>query len=437
MLVIGALFLPKSLVAQDNAGAPLPSLETMRGQYQAMLEIVVEPLIDQEQLLFEQYAAAVERMKLDFESRGESDHAKAAAEEAELARTEFKSGDSAFPGIDAARAKLKAAQATIEAGKVPLMIPIRNQYVARLSELRSSLSNAGEVEKAMAVTEEMKRLASTRLDGPKPIAPPPPPPKVALREIRNSPLHRTERLTGEMQLQPGRYVLETPAHVGDRDIKGPDGLGNLVLRGPSELEGEVFVNRGSFNVTETRFHAAKLLANLGGTWEATACLFDGCTLNKAGGWYTKFYSSKWKFEDCVFAETFMKRLEHTPVGIQVGNCTFLDVEFPSVTFFEDAGKEALSRWRKVENCRFIGCTVPQSFLLITEGCLFEDCVFVDDENPINTVTELSTTIYAQPVASNRIVGRNWRILIEPADAVSQALGSAIDYVYEDGELRFR
>ena len=81
--------------------------------------------------------------------------------------------------------------------------------------------------------------------------------------------------------------------------------------------------------------------------------------------------------------------------------------------------------------------MPQSFLLITEGCLFEDCVFVDDENPINVMTELSTTIYAQPVASNRIVGRNWRILIEPADAVSQTPGSAIDYVYEDGELRFR
>ncbi|MEM1295838.1 MAG: hypothetical protein AAGH89_10770 [Verrucomicrobiota bacterium] len=435
LLFSASLLLSAGVSAQDDFEVSLPSLETMQGQYQAMLEIVVEPLLEQEKLLYEQYAAAVDRMKTDFESKGQTENAAAAASEAELARTKQQSGETDFPGIAAARGKLGAALVKIESGKVPLMIPIRNQYVARLDELRSALVKAGDSDGASAVTEEMKRLASTRLESPKPVAPAAP--KIAMREIRNSPLHRTERITGEITLEPGQYQLESNAHVGDREIKGPDGMGTLVLAGPSELQGEVFINRGSFTASDTRFYEANLLANLGGKWFGTRCLFDGCLLNKGGGWFTKFYSSKWTFEDCVFAETFMKRLQHTPIGIQVKNCTFESVTFPSVIFFEDAGKEAVSPWRQMEACHFIGCVVPQSFLLITQDCLFEECVFVEDEEPIKNLTDLSVTIYAQPIGSNRILGNKWEVMVEPANAIPQRPGASIEYVYDAGELRFR
>lgn len=434
LLLVGLLLSP-GLRAQEDFEVSLPSLETMRGQYQAMLEIVVEPLAEQEKLLFDQYAAAMERLVTDFEREGQTQNATAAKSEAELARTELRSGDAEFPGVVAIRQKLNEALAKIESGKVPAMIPIRNQYVARLGKLRESLMEAGDTEGAAEVTEEMKRLASTRLAAPESM--PPQPKVIALKEMRGSPLHRDGRLTGEIALRSGRYLLESRAEIGDREIKGPEGVGHLTLAGPAEVQGQIFVNRGSFTATNTRFVEATLQANLGGKWEMKNCLFDGCVLNKAGGWYTKFYSSKWIFENCVFAETFMKRLQHTPIGIQAKNCTFVEVTFPSVVFYEDAGKEALSPWRQVENCHFIGCVVPQSVLLVTQNCLFEDCVFIEDQEPIRNITDLSVSIYAQPIVSNRILGNKWRVQVEPADSNPQKPGATIEYVYDSGELRFR
>ena len=356
-----------------------------------------------------------------------------------MARTQLKSGEATFPGIAAMRSKLNEEVAKIEAAKLPKMMPIRNKHIERLQGLRAALIESGNLESAKEVTEEMKQLAATKLQAPE-RRPAEPAPRAELTEISNSPLHSTERQVGEFSLKPGRYVLEdqAQAHIGNREIQGPAGVGHMVLPGPSQVEGGViFVNRGSFKATGTRFVESRLQANLGGRWEVAGCLFDGCRLNKAGAWFTRYYSSKWVIDDCVFAENFVLRLHHTPVGIQATNCTILGATLPPVKFFEDAGQEALHEWRKVENCHFIGCEIPHSFLLITQGCLFEDCVFVPDDEPVKNLTSLKATIYVKPASQPRIAGNQWTVDVRPAAELSSQPGSSTAYVYEDGELNFR
>ncbi len=132
----------------------------MRGQYEAMLEIVVEPFAEERIRMLEKYAGAVERMKEAFDEKGDSVNAAAALAEMELARGEARAGAADFPGIAALRTKLSQEVARIEAAKVAKQGEIRDQYVVRLQKLRASLQTAGDLAGVAAVTEEARRLVA-------------------------------------------------------------------------------------------------------------------------------------------------------------------------------------------------------------------------------------------------------------------------------------
>ena len=80
--VILKLWIAASILAQDSQ----PPLEVMRGQYEAMLDIVCEPFEDRERTLFEQYAVAVERLGQAFEENGDVENATLAKAEAKLTK---------------------------------------------------------------------------------------------------------------------------------------------------------------------------------------------------------------------------------------------------------------------------------------------------------------------------------------------------------------
>tara|TARA_R110002096_G_scaffold67332_8_gene163348 strand:+ start:3608 stop:4822 length:1215 start_codon:yes stop_codon:yes gene_type:complete len=154
--VILKLWIAASILAQDSQ----PPLEVMRGQYEAMLDIVCEPFEDRERTLFEQYAVAVERLGQAFEENGDVENATLAKAEAKLARMRQEIGKGEFPGIGPVREKLSQEAAKIQAARDAKRETIRVQYLERLKTLRSSLLLAGESEAVNAVLEEARRVSA-------------------------------------------------------------------------------------------------------------------------------------------------------------------------------------------------------------------------------------------------------------------------------------
>ncbi|MEM1297599.1 MAG: hypothetical protein AAGH89_19685, partial [Verrucomicrobiota bacterium] len=148
-----------SLFLSSPVGAQ-PSLEVMKGQYEAMLEIASEPFEERKQKLFEQYAVAVERLATAFEEKGDSVNAAVAREEAELARTQHRVGDTAIRGIGQVRAKLSEEAAKIQQATAAKRRAIRDQYLERLKELRLSMLASQDEEGMEAVMEEARRVNS-------------------------------------------------------------------------------------------------------------------------------------------------------------------------------------------------------------------------------------------------------------------------------------
>lgn len=363
--------------------------------------------------LFSGYAAAVEKLQADFQQQGDLQNAVRAKQEAELARTQ-ESGEEDFPGIGELRTKLQNALEELEASASADLKTLNEFYASRLIESRDALTKAGQLELALKVDEEIKEVeeelselgAAGEGEAPSDLTSQAPKGAVEV-EIHDSYVNntklRSDALTGEVAIQVGKHRMKDErATVGNREVpKGEKPQRGIIrLSSGTTIEGgEIYVDVGELYAKETRFENVRLMANLGGQMVASSCLFDECTLQKAGGWFSG-YSSKWTFHNSVMRKTIAGgEFNRGAVGLKLTFCTFVDVEFPKIEYNSDAGREAQESWRTIENCRFIGCKVPRSVLLMTKNCIFEDCEFPTkgDSRP-NGTTALEVTLYHNGLA---------------------------------------
>jgi hypothetical protein len=72
------------------------------------------------------------------------------------------------------------------------------------------------------------------------------------------------------------------------------------------------------------------------------------------------------------------------------------------------------RWLRIVNCRFVKCTLPISFLLLTRDCVYENCTFIEDAEPMEELKK--------PIEINLYVkGSKSKIRVYPAYVVLNQL----------------
>jgi len=95
-----------------------------------------------------------------------------------------------------------------------------------------------------------------------------------------------------------------------------------------------------------------------------------------------------------------------------------------------------NEWMQIENCRFVHCKVPESFLLMTENCVFDGCTFGRAEDGIPITTPVTMTInLINPTSSEPKSGTN-RVFEVLASDIASSGASEVRYRRTGKSLRF-
>lgn len=244
---------------------------------------------------------------------------------------------------------------------------------------------------------------------------------------------------GEIKLGSGYYRTKQKIVLGlqDKDDAKKIAPAKVVSSSGTEIEAaDIYIKKGEWTADGTLFRRTKLTMELGGKFEARNSLFDHCELHKGGNYFVKFFSTKWIFENCVFSKTFINPWKLVDIGVQAGNCTFYDVDFSSIKFKDDAGKEALDEWVTLNNCRFIRCKIPESVLFASRECVFEDCLFGDTEPDLPMKTPIKLKIYTKGNQNAPAVGQDRSLELLDVTNVSHPAGATLPHRSRSTGLSF-
>ena len=175
------------------------------------------------------------------------------------------------------------------------------------------------------------------------------------------------------------------------------------------------------------FIGIKITAEWGAEFKATNSLFSNCQLGKGGGWFGDYFSSKWTFDNCVFAGSFIQPWKIADVGVRLNQCTFHEVDFSPLLFHKDAGDEVKRSWLAIKNCRFINCKIPESLLIATKGCVFEGCTFGPPETEMRIKSPVQTTIYLTDRRTLPLTGPDRQLEVLDATRAPQPAGATVRY----------
>ncbi len=189
-----------------------------------------------------------------------------------------------------------------------------------------------------------------------------------------------------MTILTSKQRVREPVSAGDRGKhKRP-----LIVVSPGSIwtasgNGHVFLSFAQFVARESRFEKFPFVCDHASNYYFIGCEFDGSTIQRGGIWWGGALAAKFYLERCAFRKTFIKgeRMKTDDYGIRAQECVFEGVELPWVAFEKAQPADFVNeRWLRFVRCRFIGCEVPASFLLLTRDCVFENCTFVNDGGEI-------------------------------------------------------
>jgi hypothetical protein len=317
-----------------------------------------------------------------------------------------------------------------------------------LELVKIELTKAGNLVDAQAVLAEMNSLragASTSVPPPKVVVTEAkgtgPTPRLVDTRVHEIPVLPSGKMGGEVKLEPGAYRLREKLVGGDGGLPKENALRRVTVTIPegSSFEGEsIYLDEGKVIVDGSRFRKMELTADLGGWWQAKRTLFDEVVFGKAGGWFSG-YSAKFEFENCVIRKSHFRNCTKPNIGLQIRNSTFIDCELEPIQFKDDAdaGREANDLWRTVENCLFVDCVIPQSFLYITKNCVFQNCRFGPYEQ-IPVKTRMQVTLYSDGAFVDTPSDRDEnKFKVEDGSGQFASIGASIGYKVSAGQLNFR
>ncbi len=243
-------------------------------------------------------------------------------------------------------------------------------------------------------------------------------------------LDREERMIGRITFPAGDYRPKKHLILGGPDPVDPKAktAGRFfTLPGARITGGSAFIERGAWTATGTLFTNMKITAEWGADFKATNSLFSNCRLGKGGDWFGDYFSSKWTFDNCVFAGSFIQPWKVIDIGIKLNQCTFHEIDFAPLIYQKDAGDEVKRSWLSIENCRFVNCRIPESVLIATKNCVFESCNFGAPESELRIKTPVKTTVYLTDRRSAPITGPDRQIEILDASRIPQPAGASLRY----------
>ncbi|WP_156346656.1 hypothetical protein [Verrucomicrobium spinosum] len=242
-------------------------------------------------------------------------------------------------------------------------------------------------------------------------------------------LDREERMIGRITFPAGDYRPKKHLILGGPDPVDPKAKAAgrfFTLPGARITGGSAFIERGSWTATGTLFTNVKITAEWGADFTATNSLFSNCRLGKGGDWFGDYFSSKWTFDNCVFAGSFIQPWKVIDIGIKLNQCTFHEIDFTPLIYQKDAGDEVKRSWLSIENCLFVNCRIPESVLIATKNCVFARCFFGAPEPELRIKTPVKTTIYTDDL-NTPVTGPNRQIEVLDADRIPQPAGANLQY----------
>jgi hypothetical protein len=109
---------------------------------------------------------------------------------------------------------------------------------------------------------------------------------------------------------------------------------------------------------------------------ASDSVLENCDFWKDDNWYDFWWSTRWRFENCIFTKKFVRGdLPPLDYSARAVGCTFYNVKLPWVGMKENPAGYLQKGEMSFVKCRFVQCEVPETFLAGTVESVFEGCQF--------------------------------------------------------------
>jgi hypothetical protein len=174
----------------------------------------------------------------------------------------------------------------------------------------------------------------------------------------------------DMHLPPGGYRTGKQINLtGNFKIDIDPGVFLDGVAFASSNAGQHFTAKGDF------FRNVRIAGQLGVSLNAEDCVFENCQFSKGGGWFVDWWGSSWRFTNCVVTRQFLPaQINVNDYSVFAKDCSFYGVKMPSINAIAQCGYFQSDQLR-FENCRFVGCTIPETSLAAAVNCTFEGCNF--------------------------------------------------------------
>ncbi len=191
---------------------------------------------------------------------------------------------------------------------------------------------------------------------------------------------------------------------GDFKIEGKVEIKKETGRVLAIAEGSTFRGKGKtpyWNVGNSlttgkllKFQDINFSGNLGSKLYFEQCTFKDMLLGKGGGWFGGAFMSRWQFRNCAIEGSFSDVWGSRHTGVQMLGCRIERVKFPSIEYHneDEPSAIALNDEMMILESYFYQCEIPVSVLSLTEDCVFVDCRFVDDPEPLTFAEKVKRTL---------------------------------------------
>jgi len=409
-------FIP-SLLAVALAVMPVSAGEFIEKLQQAASEEIekseTEALFKQSELS-QKYLTALKALEETLKTTGDLDAIIRVREEAEAVTKSGAVTSHADKPLDELRQKYVTARALIMKEADAARGKTVELLTKAIREKEADLTKAGQIDGALELRKEgeqlllklsagMRNEAVEFSDDPRTTA------GVELKELKKITVPATSppvfdkpfSIKGtwleSMTLPPLKQRIAEQVVIGDR---GKKKWPTIVLPKGTVWSGRdtnIFSSAAYIVATKSSFDRLKFIGDLACDSYFVNCSFDQCTFTRGGGWWGWDQAAKYYFESCVVSNSVARGWNVVDNGFRARASVFEKAELPPVAFRDKEPANYLNHpWFKFENCRFIDCKVPSSFVLVTRNCIFQDCVFVDDPKLVEGQKPLEIVIYQTP-----------------------------------------
>lgn len=431
-LSLMAIYWVSSLIGITRAGesgeerlAKLIFLHSIR------VEEVDAPLRKKIEALNASYVKALERQAEEAQKAGKLEDLLAIRSEVDHVNSNGKPGEKPFSGDAKMRQKYNEAGSAFASQSSAERSELLANHLAELEALKVELTKSGDLKTAIEVDTYLKGLESDKAV-PAHVPTPGRSDRIsfATNTVKESPLLSGVPFLGNLDLETGIYEIRERVVLGsDEPERREDRYGHVVaFPGTVFNGGEFFINNGSLKATGSLLEGVDLNVDLHGEVFATDCIFDGGKIRKGGAWGVKWFSAKWTMQNCVLHGCFIAPMKVGANGVKLTNCTVIGATLSPGEYVEKPVEESANEWRQIERCHFIHCEIPESILLMTEDCVFENCTFVADIEAVKPERSSTVTMYftggipSPPAGNNRVKFKG-----ENAIALKKSYGSTVKH----------